>query len=125
MEYENQFKSIAWFDEWKEKYDARRKTQSKFVKARLSWNVELQSNGESAMRYFAEFITENALYLLDEPENSMAIALRKELGMYIADSAGHFCRQFVIAAHFPVLLAVDDIGIYDFDTVPVTCKKRT
>ena len=45
------------------------------------------SNGESAMKYFVDHISENALYLLDEPENSLSIALQQELCKYIEDSA--------------------------------------
>ncbi len=46
-------------------------------------NVEMRSNGESAMRYFVDHITENAVYLLDEPENSLSVAMQQELCRFI------------------------------------------
>ena len=68
----NQLKSMADYDEWKEALDAKKKTQSQFVRERLMKNVDMQSNGETAMKYYVEHITENALYLIDEPENSLS-----------------------------------------------------
>lgn len=51
----------------------KRKTQSKFVKERLAKNVDMFSNGETSMRYFTEHIDRDAVYLPDEPENSLSI----------------------------------------------------
>ena len=48
------------------------KSKSQFVKKNLTGNVLEQSNGESAIIYFEQKIEENALYLLDEPENSLS-----------------------------------------------------
>ena len=48
-----------------------------------------QSNGESAFRFFTEHIKEHALYLLDEPENSLAADLQLQLSQFIADTALH------------------------------------
>ena len=83
------------------------------------------SNGESAMRYFKERITENALYLLDEPENSLSIGLQQDLCEYISASASHYGCQFIIASHSPILLAMPNAKIYDLDACPVETKKWT
>ena len=122
---DHQLKSMADYAEWKESYDAKSKSQSKFVKERLMRNVDMFSNGESAMRYFVDHVTENALYLLDEPENSLSIALQQELCKYIVDSARHFGCQFIMATHSPILLSIKDALIYDLDSDPVKTSDWT
>ena len=121
----HRLKGLDDYDDWKESYDAKSKTQSQFVRERLMRNVDMHSNGESAMKYFVDHITENALYLMDEPENSLAIALQKDLCQYISDSARHFGCQFVMATHSPILLSMPDALIYDLDEVPVSTRKWT
>ena len=113
------------YDDWKETMDAKTKTQSQYVRERLMRNVDMYSNGESAMKYFVEHIKENALYLMDEPENSLAISLQKELCKYIIDSSRHFGCQFVLATHSPVLLSIPEAVIYDLDEIPVSIKPWT
>ena len=117
--------SLEDYDNWKEYQDAKTKTQSKFVKSRLMRNVDMQSNGETAMRYYVERIDENALYLIDEPENSLSAALQQELADYIAKSARFFGCQFVIATHSPFFLAIPGAKIYNLDSVPVKESKWT
>lgn len=115
--------SLADYDDWKESYDAKSTTQSKFVKDRLMRNVDMQSNGETAMRYYVERIDENALYLIDEPENSLSAALQQELADYIVKSARFFGCQFAIATHSPFFLAMPGAKIYNLDLNPVKeCK---
>ncbi len=50
--------------------------------ATLPANVRTRSNGESALAVFSERIRENALYLLDEPENSLSPARQLELARF-------------------------------------------
>ena len=115
--------SLEDYDNWKEYHDAKTKTQSKFVKSRLITNVDMQSNGETAMRYYVERIDENALYLIDEPENSLSAALQQELADYILKSSRFFGCQFVIATHSPFFLAIPGAKIYNLDQIPVAeCK---
>lgn len=121
----HQFTGLAQYDDWKESYDAKSKSQSQFVRDRLMRNVDMFSNGESAMKYFTDRITENALYLLDEPENSLSIELQQDLCDYISASASHYGCQFIIATHSPVLLSMPNATIYDLDTYPVETKKWT
>ena len=121
----HRFTGMAQYDDWKESYDAKSKSQSKFVRDRLMRNVDMFSNGESAMKYFTDRITENALYLLDEPENSLSIELQQELCNYISASASHFGCQFIIATHSPILLSMPNAMIYDLDAYPVDTKKWT
>jgi predicted ATPase len=119
------FTGMDDYEDWKESYDAKSKSQSQYVRERLMRNVDMHSNGESAMKYFVDHIREDALYLLDEPENSLAVGLQEELGQYISDSARHFGCQFVLATHSPVLLSMPGAVIYDLDEVPVRTKKWT
>lgn len=123
----NPFTSLADYDEWLENYEARKKsmTKSKFVRQRLRTEVELHSNGESAMNYFAERIGEEALYLLDEPENSLSVPLQMKLRDFLADSVRYFGCQFVIATHSPILLSLEGARIYDLDADPVEVRPWT
>ena len=121
----HRFTGMAQYDDWKESYDAKSNSQSQFVRDRLMRNVDMFSNGESAMKYFTDRITENALYLLDEPENSLSIGLQQDLCDYISASASHYGCQFVIATHSPVMLSMPNAVIYDLDAYPVETKKWT
>ena len=119
------FTGLADYDDWKEGYDAKRKSSSRFVKERLMRNVDMFSNGETAIKYYTDRITENALYLVDEPENSLSVKLQLELRKYIADSARFFGCQFVIATHSPIFLSLPNALIYDLDDTPVITKNWT
>lgn len=110
------------YDRWKEVHAVLSKTQSQFVKERLAKNVDMFSNGETAMRYFTEHIDKNAIYLLDEPENSLSIKFQIDLAKYISDSARYFGCQFIISTHSPILLSIEQAKIYDLDSYPVTTK---
>lgn len=121
----HQLRSMDEFEEWRKTREAKSKTQSKYIRSRLMDNVNMRSNGESAMGYFAEHIGENALYLLDEPENSLSIVCQQELAKLILDSARYLGCQFVIASHSPVLLSIPDALIYDLDEDPVRIRRWT
>ena len=72
-------KSLDDYEQLKKVTMARNSTQSKYIRKNLMDNVREHSNGESAFIYFADKIKENALYLLDEPENSLSPARQQEL----------------------------------------------
>ncbi|SFQ37835.1 Predicted ATPase [Desemzia incerta] len=120
-----QMKSLEDYEQLKKVSDARRKTQSRYVRQELMDNVIEQSNGESAFRYFTEKIEENGLYLLDEPENSLSPKRQLELMKFIEDSARFFGCQFIISTHSPFLLSLKEAKIYDLDSEPVEVKKWT
>ncbi|MBP3352381.1 MAG: AAA family ATPase [Lachnospiraceae bacterium] len=120
-----QMKSLEDYEQLKKVVSARSKTQSRFVRANLSDNVREHSNGESAFLYFGEKIKENALYLLDEPENSLSPAKQQELLKFLEDSARFFGCQFIIATHSPFLLSMRGAKIYDLDEEPVDVKRWT
>ncbi len=102
--------------------DAHRKTPSRFVAKRVEDNVKTRSNGESAFQYFTETIGTDSLYLLDEPENSLAPARQLELVHFLEQSV--LCDdQFIIATHSPFLLSIRGARIYDLDSDPVVSRE--
>ena len=120
-----QMKSLDDYEQLKKVCMARSKTQSKYVRKNLADNVREHSNGESAFLYFTEKIRENGLYLLDEPENSLAPQRQQELMKFLEDSARFFGCQFIISTHSPFLLAMRGAKIYDMDEEVVDVKRWT
>lgn len=111
-----QLSSLSDYEELKRRNEAKRVTKSEFVKSRgLDGCVRTASNGETAFEYFTEQIKDNALYLLDEPENSLSVKLQIELAKFIEESVRFYNCQFVISTHSPFLLAMKDAKIYDLD----------
>lgn len=95
--------------------EARAKSMNQFVKKRLQNNIKEFSNGETAIRYFNETFKIGNLYLLDEPENSLAPKFQLKLAEIILDCA-RFCDcQFIIASHSPFILSIAEALIYDLD----------
>ncbi|AFQ44273.1 AAA family ATPase [Desulfosporosinus meridiei] len=120
-----QMKSLSDYELLKTVNMARSKTQSRFVRKKLMSNVREYSNGESAFLYFTEKITDNGLYILDEPENSLAPKRQMELMKFIEDAARFWNCQFIISTHSPFLLALRGAKIYDLDENPVDVKRWT
>ena len=119
------FRTMEDYERLKKVNQARSKTKSKYVKANLINNVREYSNGESAFKFFTEKIKENALYLLDEPENSLSPKRQIELAQFIEEAARFYRCQFIISTHSPFLLALPYAKIYNLDLVPVTTSKWT
>lgn len=120
-----QMKSLDDYEELKAINNARRKTQSRVVRESLMNNIRTHSNGENAYRYFTQKITQDGLFLLDEPENSLSPQRQLELKTFIEESVRYFGCQFVIATHSPFLLSIPGAKIYDFDEDPVDLKRWT
>lgn len=100
----------------------RNNTLSMYVKKNLGLNLREKSNGESALGYFTEKITEDALYLLDEPENSLAPERQLELAQFLEEAVRFYNCQLIIATHSPFLLALRDAKLYDLDSCQVCCN---
>lgn len=120
-----QLKSLEDFEEFRRHNEAKRKTMSAYTSPRLVKEVRGKSNGESAFAYFTSQIKENALYLLDEPENSLSVKLQSELKCFIEDSARFYNCQFIISTHSPFLLSTRGAKIYDLDSVPARPRRWT
>lgn len=115
------------YERWKKVRAARDKniSQSQYIRSRLMRNVTERSNGESALALFVDAIRDNALYILDEPENSLSPGNQLELKYFLEDSVRHHGCQFIISTHSPFLLSLKGAKIYDIDSVPVKTSEWT
>jgi len=118
-----QMRSMEDYDQLKKVTEARRRTQSKFVRNELMDNIREYSNGESAFQYFTEKIGENGLFILDEPENSLSPKRQIELAKFIEESARFFNCQIIMSTHSPFLLATKGARIYNLDENPVSVQR--
>ncbi|MBR5881567.1 MAG: AAA family ATPase, partial [Clostridia bacterium] len=66
-----------------------------------------------------------AVYLLDEPENSLSIERQIELAAYVEATARATRSQFIIATHSPVFLSMSGAKIYNLDEYPASVCKWT
>lgn len=120
-----QLSSMADYEKLRLVNSARHKTQSRYTREELGMNVRTYSNGENAFKMFTNAIEEDALYLLDEPENSLSPKRQIELTEYIENAARFFRCQFVISTHSPFLLGLRGAKIYDLDSDPVDVRRWT
>ena len=123
----NRLGGLDDYERWKRVRDMRNKnrSQSRFLKENLMRNIQERSNGESALSYFVDSIQENALYLLDEPENSLSPQNQLQLKYLIEDSVRNYGCQFVISTHSPFLLSLKGAHIYNIDETPPAEQKWT
>ncbi len=121
-----QLSGLDEYDELKRRNEAKLNSRSKYVGRRMnSVELDMKSNGESAFVYFTQKIKEDALYLLDEPENSLSASLQAELASFLADSARFYNCQLIVSTHSPFILSLKGARIYDLDSVPARTKKWT
>lgn len=115
------------YERWREVREilSPKKSQSSYIKKRVVQDIDLCSNGETAMRYFLDRIDENAVYLLDEPKNSLSVEYQIQLADYIAATARAGNCQFIIATHSPIFLSMQGAKIYDLDNYPVSISRWT
>lgn len=119
------WKSLEDYENYQKMMKIRKLSQSKYVKNEVGFNAQEHSNGENAFAYFTDKIKENALYLLDEPENSLSPARQLELVKFIEESARFYNCQFIISTHSPFLLALPYAKIYNLDERPVRTARWT
>lgn len=120
-----QLRSLEDYEELHRRNRARSKsvTRSSFAARELSEEVPGQSNGENGFAYFTQAIRENALYLLDEPENSLSARRQAELADFVGQAARFYGCQFIISTHSPFFLSMPGVKIYDLDACPVAVRK--
>ena len=123
----NNLNGLDDYDRWKSASEARNRktTQSQYLRSRLMRNVQERSNGESALSFFVDAIAGGALYLLDEPENSLSPSNQIQLKYFIEDCVRTSGCQFVISTHSPFLLSLRRAKIYDIDMVPASVQRWT
>lgn len=118
--------NLLTYEELKNRVDSHHMTESKYIRTRLTNNnIIEQSNGESALEFWENEIHDNAIYLLDEPENSLSAENQVKLAQFILESARFYNCQFIISTHSPFLLSMQEACIYDLDSVPVKVSKWT
>jgi len=120
-----QMKSMEDYAQLKKVVKSRSKTQSAYTRSELMANIRELSNGESAYMYFTEKIGENSLYILDEPENSLAPKRQIELANFIQDTARFYGCQIIMSTHSPFLLSLPGAKIYNLDENPAAVRKWT
>ena len=76
--------------------------------------LHAQSHGESFLALAANRFGANGLYLLDEPEAALSVTGALALLAVVARAAKSGA-QFVIATHWPILLAAPGARIYELD----------
>ena len=114
--------SLDDYDRLKKTAAARRQTQSRFVRENMMENVPEHSNGESAFIFFTQKMRDKGLYLLDEPENSLAPERQLELAEFLENGARFFDCQIIMATHSPFMLSIKEAKIYDLDERPACVK---
>ncbi len=118
--------SMEDYDELKRRNEIRRGSMNQYTARRLEVVETLpHSNGESAFGYFTQRICENALYLLDEPENSLSATLQQQLADFLSDAARFYGCQLIISTHSPFLLSMKGARIYDLDAAPAAVRPWT
>ena len=118
----DRFESLNDYDRLVYKMDQRRMTTTQFVKKYAGELSTPDSNGEYAIRFFSEHFSDNCLYLLDEPENSLSPKNQMILIQLIEDYSRFFGCQFVISTHSPFVMSLKGALIYDLDSIPVKVK---
>ncbi len=120
-------KDLDDYERWSETREilSPRRTQSCYVKKRVARDIDLYSNGQTAIRYFIDRVDGDGLYLLDEPENSLSIEYQADLADYILSTARSTKSQFIIATHSPLLLSMKGARIYNLDDHPATLCEWT
>ena len=124
---DTRLRGLENYDEWAALMAAKRKrgTASAYVNDRLAKNLPERSNGESAFELFVTAVKDDALYLLDEPENSLSPARQMDLKYFLEDCVRNHGCQFILATHSPFLLALKGARVYDLDRAPVETRKWT
>jgi len=97
-------------------------TKLSYIEKKTEMKERQYSNGENAIRFFKNEMNKRALYLLDEPENSLSPKFQLELKTFLEQCATDG-SQLIIATHSPFILAIKDAKIYSLDDTPVSVKK--
>jgi len=97
-------------------------TKLSFIEKKTETKDRQYSNGENALRFFKDEMSKKALYLLDEPENSLSPKFQLDLKKFLEHCAQDG-SQLIIATHSPFILSMRDAKIYNLDDTPVSVKK--
>jgi predicted ATPase len=79
--------------------------------------LDVNSHGESFLRFFQARLVPGGLYLLDEPETPLSPARQLTFLALLKQMVEQEC-QFIIATHSPILMAFPGATILSFDETP-------
>lgn len=105
--------------------EVRRLTKSQYIREHLGFNINENSNGENAFKFFTDAIKPFGLYLLDEPENSLSAERQIDLSEWIASMAKYERCQFIISTHSPFIMSVPGAKLYNLDVHPAKVMSWT
>ena len=113
------------YERWKRQRMMKKRSMSRMIREEIGFDLRTGSNGENAFEYFMEKVKGGALYLLDEPENSLSAKWQARLAEFLAGMARFEGCQFVVATHSPFLLGIPGARIYDLDSEGTPVRKWT
>ena len=103
--------------EWgRDRATAMARGQREALKRTYGDNPFARSHGELFLELFKARITAPGLYLLDEPETPLSPENQIALLMLLQQAVERGC-QFLIASHSPILMALPDAQILDFEVM--------
>jgi len=79
-----------------------------------------QSHGESFLSFFKNCLSDNAFFILDEPEAALSPQRQLSLMVIINELCKKSHAQLIIATHSPLLLAYPNSTIYSCDLQTLT-----
>lgn len=71
------------------------------------------SHGEAYLKIIGEHISDNGIYLLDEPEAALSPQKQLSLMAYILDMLKSHNTQFIISTHSPILMGMPGARLYE------------
>ncbi len=116
--------SMEEYEKYKQYMETRRMSATEYVAKNMPGYIRMLSGGETAINFFTREINEPALYLLDEPENSLSPKYQLKLKRHIEKLSAEG-YQFIIATHSPFFLALEGAKIYDLNDRCGKVKKWT
>ena len=73
---------------------------------------------KSLVSRYEELFSEEALYILEDPDWGMSLREQAELACLIHDCAKHSGMQFIISSSSPALMSIKGSTVYDLDELP-------
>lgn len=112
-------------DRFKDAVAINRMSGTRYIQEKLGKEQRGFSNGETGFMYISEMLSEEGLYILDEPENSLSADMQLKLAELIQYMVRYNNCQVIISTHSPFLLSMHSAKIYDLDSIPTTVSKFT
>ena len=93
---------------FKDAVEINRLSGTKYIREKLGKEERGFSNGETGVMYISEMFSEEGLYILDEPENSLSAELQMKLADLIQYMVQYNNCQVIVSTHSPFLLSMRD-----------------